>query len=377
MQTQLMIGLRVTRTMLEQNWNDKIRSLPGSHILQTREWGEIKSVYGWQVLSRTWEDEAGLTIAAAQILRKRITLAGIAIPYSIMYIPRGPMLDWSNAALVKRVLEDLKEMAKKENAIQLKIDAEYVFGRGTNGNSREDVQNEPVEQELTRLGWRYSSEQIQFKNTVWLALDGDEEALLARMKQKTRYNIRLAQKKGVTVRQVGKDAFPSLYRMYAATSLRDGFAIRNKEYYFSVWQKFMDSGMAHALLAEVEGQPVAGLMLFHFAGRAWYLYGMSTELHREKMPNYLLQWEAMRLAANLGCTVYDLWGAPDVFNDTDSMWGVYRFKEGLGGEVVRTLGAWDYSPLPILYALYIKIIPLVTSVMRMLGKKQTAAQLEK
>ncbi len=87
--------------------------------------------------------------------------------------------------------------------------------------------------------------------------------------------------------------------------------------------------------------------------------------------------EAMRLAANLGCTVYDLWGAPDVFNDTDSMWGVYRFKEGLGGEVVRTLGAWDYSPLPILYALYIKIIPLVTSVMRMLGKKQTAAQLEK
>ncbi len=204
MQTQLMIGLRVTRTMLEQNWNDKIRSLPGSHILQTREWGEIKSVYGWQVLSRTWEDEAGLTIAAAQILRKRITLAGIAIPYSIMYIPRGPMLDWSNAALVKRVLEDLKEMAKKENAIQLKIDAEYVFGRGTNGNSREDVQNEPVEQELTRLGWRYSSEQIQFKNTVWLALDGDEEALLARMKQKTRYNIRLAQKKGVTVRQLGR-----------------------------------------------------------------------------------------------------------------------------------------------------------------------------
>lgn len=361
--------------MLERDWNKTISSLPGAHILQTAEWGEIKTANGWQVISRTWKDDIGKTIAAAQILRKRISLAGIVIPYSILYIPRGPMLDWSNLSLVTRVLEDLTELAKSERAIQLKIDPEYVLGKGIPDDNDQDSEGYPVRQVLSNLGWQYSSEQIQFKNTVWLALDGDDEALLARMKQKTRYNIRLAQKKGVSVRQVGNEAFTSLYKMYAATSLRDGFAIRNKEYYYSVWGKFIDTGMAHALLAEVDDQPVAGLMLFHFAGRAWYLYGMSTELHREKMPNYLLQWEAMRLAANFGCTVYDLWGAPDVFNETDSMWGVYRFKEGLGGEVVRTLGAWDYSSHPTLYALYLHVIPMVMKELRKLGRKQTAGQI--
>jgi lipid II:glycine glycyltransferase (peptidoglycan interpeptide bridge formation enzyme) len=116
---------------------------------------------------------------------------------------------------------------------------------------------------------------------------------------------------------------------------------------------------------------VAGLLLFHFGQRAWYLYGMSSELEREKMPNYLLQWEAIRRAQALGCQVYDLWGAPDIFSETDSMWGVFRFKEGLGGRVVRHIGAWDLPVRPNLYLLYTRVLPWIMERLRRRGNQQT------
>ena len=159
--------------------------------------------------------------------------------------------------------------------------------------------------------------------------------------------------------------------MYAETSFRDGFVIRPEEYYRTVWQTFMDRGLATPLIAEIEGEPLAGLMMFHFAGRAWYLYGMSREIHRESMPNYLLQWEAMNLAASLGCKTYDLWGAPDIFDESDSMWGVFRFKEGMGGEVIRTIGAWDYPVQPWLYSAYTRLLPRFLDILRRRGRAQT------
>jgi lipid II:glycine glycyltransferase (peptidoglycan interpeptide bridge formation enzyme) len=124
-------------------------------------------------------------------------------------------------------------------------------------------------------------------------------------------------------------------------------------------------------MAEVVGQAVAGLVLFVFAGRAWYMYGMSRELHRDKMPNYLLQWEAMRAAKEMGAGEYDLWGAPDRFDESDGMWGVFRFKDGLGARVVRSLGAWDYSSRPVFYQLYSRVLPRVLDVMRRRGNAQT------
>ena len=125
------------------------------------------------------------------------------------------------------------------------------------------------------------------------------------------------------------------------------------------------------LIAEVDGEAVAAIFLFMFAGRGYYVYGMSRNAHREKMPTYLLQWEAMLHAKSNGCTTYDLWGAPETFDESDSMWGVYRFKEGLGGEVVRTLGAYDFAPNKLWYKMYTDIMPRVLDVMRSRGKQKT------
>jgi lipid II:glycine glycyltransferase (peptidoglycan interpeptide bridge formation enzyme) len=224
-------------------------------------------------------------------------------------------------------------------------------------------------------------------------LNPPEEELLARMKQKTRYNIRLAEKKGVTLRVGTLADLGVLYKMYAETSVRDGFVIRDEGYYRTVWELFMRSHpetsqssnpqtfqpssvpTCEPLIAEIDNEPIAAIFVFYFAGRAYYVYGMSRAVHREKMPAYLLQWEAMKRAKARGCTVYDLWGAPDVFDESDSMWGVYRFKEGLGGKVVRTLGAWDFAPNPLWYKLYSEIIPRVLDVMRSRGRARTKQSL--
>jgi lipid II:glycine glycyltransferase (peptidoglycan interpeptide bridge formation enzyme) len=192
---------------------------------------------------------------------------------------------------------------------------------------------------------------------VLLDLDRAEEELLAAMKQKTRYNVRLAMRRGVTVREGAVEEIDTFYQLYAETSRRDGFPIRPPEYYRDGWGSFLEEGLAHLLLAEAEGETVAGLILFTFGPTAWYMYGASSDRHRRHMPNQLLQWEAIRRAREADCTLYDLWGAPDELDESDPMWGVVRFKLGLGGELTQGLGAWDFPANRAGYWFYTTVMP--------------------
>jgi len=370
-----------------REWNDLIAGLPDPHLLQTWEWSQIKARYGWESMPFIWHGQSsmvnGQSSAAAMVLKRRIPIAGFAARLNILYIPKGPLIDWSDEPLRKRVLDDLQSFAKKQGAIFLKIDPDVVLGTGIpdSEDAREENVGQAVMSDLTRRGWLLSSDQIQFRNTVLIDLSLSEDEMLARMKQKTRYNVRLAGRKGVTVRAGTIDDLPMLYKMYAETSVRDGFVIRDEEYYRTVWSSFMSTSAvrgqpsAEPLVAEVDEEPVAAIFVFYFAGRAYYLYGMSREVHREKMPNYLLQWEAIRRAKAAGCRLYDLWGAPDKFDESDPMWGVFRFKEGLGGEVVRTLGAWDYTSRLFWYKMYSEILPRLLDLMRSRGKSRTKQQI--
>ncbi len=378
--------------MNSNNWNQIISKLPNPHFLQTYEWGQVKAKYGWEPIYLIWTEDGKLKVestvdslstfrspivAACLVLKRTLLRNAFAARVSILYAPKGPLLDWLNEPLRNRAFDDLQSFAKRQGAIFLKIDPDVVLGRGV------DVENSDltIPLEMKRRGWVESQEQIQFKNTIIVDLSESEERLLARMKQKTRYNIRLAEKKGVTIRKGKLEDLENLYRMYAETSVRDGFVIRDKNYYMTVWKTFMQSTVSNQpsalpLIAEVDNEPVAAIFLFMFAGRAYYVYGMSRSLHREKMPTYLLQWEAMKIAKANGCLTYDLWGAPNAFDESDSMWGVYRFKEGLGGEALRTLGAYDFAPNKILYKLYTDIMPRVLGVMRSRGKEKTRQSLD-
>jgi len=392
-------------------WNELISQLPNPHFLQTYEWAQVKAVYGWQPLYLVWDD-AGCTVstdfstlppqpvkAAALVLKKTVPTGGLAARLSVLYAPKGPLLDWSDLPLRTRVLDDLQRFARQQGAIFLKLDPDVVLGTGVPGTETESTEpgGEAVRSDLSRRGWRFSSDQIQFRNTVLVEVGtSTEEEILARMKQKTRYNVRLGPKKGVSMRVGNRDDWPMLYKMYAETSVRDGFVIRDEVYYRKVWTNFDNTEVEHSifdtrtsnteyrvsniplaqpLIAEVDGEPVAAIFVFAFAGRAYYVYGMSREAHREKMPTYLLQWEAMKWAKARGCATYDLWGAPEVFDENDSMWGVFRFKDGLGGQVVRTLGAWDYAPNPLWYGFYTQVMPRILDMMRSRGRSKTRQQL--
>ena len=356
-----------------EQWNVALAELPTAHVLQTWEWGEFKSRYGWQPARYLWLDD-DRPRAAASVLIRRLK----HWPAAVTYVPKGPALDYGDTALLEHVLARLENTARQERALFVKIDPDV---------QADTAAGQAVVEILRHRGWRASAEQIQFRNTVCVDLTRSPDELLAAMKSKWRYNVRLAGRKGVTVRRGTSNDLPLLYQMYTETAARDGFVIRPEEYYHDAWAAFIEAGLAQPLIAELPPasgglggvtEPVAMVLIFRFpstllrtsAGRAWYMYGASRATHREKMPNHLLQWEAMRWAREQGCTVYDMWGAPDVLDESDPLWGVYRFKRGFGGQFVRHIGAWDFPVSRLGYWLYTGVMPRVLAAMRRRHKQR-------
>jgi peptidoglycan pentaglycine glycine transferase (the first glycine) len=343
-----------------QAWDSALLALPNPHILQSWGWGEFKSRHGWRA-SRLLFEENGKAVAAASVLQRRVP----RLPLSIFYVPKGPALDWTRVELAERILQELADLARRKRALFIKIDPDVYYREEVPDFSPRPAQATEIARMLESQGWRTSGQQIQFRNTLLLDLRRSEDELLGCMKQKTRYNVRLAPRRGVTVRSFGAedsvaerdDALLIFYRLYAETGRRDGFVIRPPDYYRDAWGSFIEGRLARLFLAEYEGEALAGLLLFYFGSTAWYMYGASSERERQRMPNYLLQWEAMRWAKERGCTLYDLWGAPDELDESDLMWGVVRFKLGLGGELAHGLGAWDFPIHRAGYRLYVSIMP--------------------
>ena len=189
--------------MDNKTWHKIITSLPNPHLLQTWEWGAVKEQFGWTAHHKVWRDGEQV-VAAALVLERTVNLGGISPRLRMHYTPKGPLLrDWEDNGLRKRVLDDLVTFARSRGAFLLKIDPDAVVGTGEPGGleAQGGFAGVALVSELKQNGWRFSNEQVQFRNTVTLDLTKSEEELLAAMKQKTRYNVRLAGRKGVTVRQ--------------------------------------------------------------------------------------------------------------------------------------------------------------------------------
>jgi len=313
-----------------QEWDQFINGFPSAHILQHSAWGKLKSTMGWF----TYHVQSGAS--GAQILLRRV-LPGV----KIAYIPKGPIGDHSD-----QLFAEIDALCKKENVIFLKIEPDQV-----------DPVNSEFRTYFDRLG--KPAQTIQPRRTLVIDLTVSEKDLLNQMKQKTRYNIGLAQRKGVIVQHSADvDTF---YEMMLVTGNRDGFGIHKREYYRQAYSLFSPLGKCTLLQAVFEDQPLAAIMVFTSGYRAWYFYGASNELGRNRMPTYLLQWEAVRWSIEMGCKQYDLWGVPDedmetleagFTNRSDRLWGVYRFKRGFGARLVRSIGAWDRIYHPAMYRLY-------------------------
>ncbi len=313
-------------------WGAFIRKHPAAHILQSPTWGELKAEFGWKP---RYIQQGTL---GAMVLFRRLPLG-----FTVAYIPRGPVGegDWQG------LWPEVDAVCQAEKTVFLRVEPDVW---------------EPVAADFapTHLpGFKPSNQTIQPPNTVLVDLQGSEEDLLARMKSKTRYNIRLAERKEVLVQRSTDVA--GFFKMMQTTGERDAFGIHNQNYYQRAYDLFSAQDACTLLIASWQDQPLAGLMAFAQGDTAWYFYGASTNQERNRMPTYLLQWEAMRWARSKGCHTYDLWGIPDQPESTleekftdraDGLWGVYRFKRGFGGEIRRTIGAWDRVYRPFLYNLY-------------------------
>lgn len=334
-------------------WDRLLLSFPRPHILQSSEWGEVKRATGWAPRQLLLE-EGGRAYAAALLLRRKVPFLGAPV----LYVPKGPLLAEDGPACLEAALALLEEEARRERAIFVKIDPDIAA---------EDAVALEV---LRRRGWR-RGEDVQFRNTILVDLRADEATLLGRMKPKTRYNIRLAERRGVRVREGTMADLEAFYELYRETGRRDGFLTRPYPYYRQVWQTFLEAGWGHLFLAEHEGDLLAGLFLLHFGPVAWYMYGASADHKREHMPNHLLQWEAMRWARAAGCTTYDLWGAPDRLRPDDPLWGVYRFKAGFGGRFASRIGAYDFVVRPAHHLAFSWAVPRILSLWRRLRGEPT------
>ncbi len=313
-------------------WNHFLTKFPNAHLLQMGEWGELKNNFGWEPV-RVISVDVG-----AQILFRKLPLG-----FTIAYMPKVPS---------DQFWQEVDSICKKNRAVFLKIEPDMWEDATT-------ISQLPI----TNYQLRTSPHNIQPPRTIIVDINASEEDILARMKPKCRYNIRLAEKKGVTVRTW--DDVSAFHEMMIVTGGRDGFGVHSKEYYQRAYELFHPKGTCELLLAEYEGKPLTSLMVFANGKRAWYVYGASNNEERNRMPTYLLQWEAIRWAKARGCEEYDLWGVPDENEETleaqfesrhDGLWGVYRFKRGFGGQIKRAAQALDRVYNPFLYWLYTKYI---------------------
>ena len=343
------------------DWNNTLRTMPNAHVLQSWEWGEFKrATTGWTPTRIAFKQGDSVVAMASVLVRS-------AGPVAVMYVPKGPAVDYGNTQLTAAVLDHLEGMARKRLVMWLKIDPDVIAATGVPGDDDDTtyLPGEAVKSALQARGWRYSADQVQFRNTITLDLTQPEDDILMAMSQNTRRKVRTAAKKGVTIREATVDDLDTLYALYRTTGERDEFLIRPPEYYEKAWRDFMQAGLAHALLAlDEDGTPLAHVILFHLGQKCWYFYGASANVGREKMPTYALQWESMLWAKAQGYRIYDMWGAPDTFTEDDRMWGVYKFKRGFRGTVTRYIGAWDFAPNRLLYRAYADVLPRIRDILK-------------
>lgn len=317
-------------------WQALLEEHPSAHLLQSAEWGELKSAFGWEPVRLKGEG------IAAQVLFRRLPLG-----LTFAYIPKGPLVWEKGAEHAGRFWQEVDELCRKRRAFFLKVEQD-----GWEGEAPASL--------LPPTGFIPSLQHVQPRSTLVIGLQGSEEELFNCMKPKTRYNIRLAGRKEVSVR--ASQDIANFHALLSVTSRREGFHVHSLEYYQRAYELFHPRGCCELFVAEYQGRTLAALMVFATQTSAYYFYGASADEERNRKPTYPLQWEAIRWAMHKGCAEYDMWGIPDEVADVqedeasereDGLWGVFRFKRGFGGSVKHALPAYDKVYNALLYRLYL------------------------
>ena len=313
-----------------------VQSHPKGNFAQSYLWGKQKPMWQWDAIAVRGED--GAIRGSLAVMTRKVP----GIGRTLMYGCRGPVCDLDDRETFSQLLDGAKALAKKYKSYVIKIDPDVPSS------------NTAFSSMLQSFGFRAKEggknfEAIQPRYVFRLNVEGKtEEELLANFHQKWRYNIRLAERKGVTVRICGKEMVPGFSDLMLTTGERDGFVTRKPEYFAAM----LDNLGEHARLYmafDPNDTPIAGTLAIHYGDKVWYLYGASSNEHRNLMPNYLLQWRMIQWAVETNCRIYDFRGVSGDVSEDNPLYGLFRFKQGFGGDFTEFVGEMDLVLSPVIY----------------------------
>ncbi|MFA5867783.1 MAG: peptidoglycan bridge formation glycyltransferase FemA/FemB family protein [Actinomycetota bacterium] len=334
-----------------------VAAQPDAHVFQSYEWGEVKAS-SWRprrfIIRQEGKDAGGF-----QLLERYIK----QIKRSIFYVPCGPAADLSDAALVKAFAGKIRELAKEKKAVFVKLDPPVP-------NERSDVKTA-----FKAAGFKLAVEEkggfegIQPRCVMHLDISGTEDEILANMTEKWRYNIRLAARKGVSVRQGSTDKdINEFYKILEVTGKRDGFLIRSQAYFKTMYEVMAPRDMIRLFLADYDGKVVAATIAIAFSDKCWYVYGASGNEYRNVMPNHALQWAMIKWAKERDCPVYDFRGVPCDLSPEHPLHGLVRFKKGFGAYPVKYVGEYEMTFAPFIALVHKHGMPAYTKLRKLLRK---------
>ena len=296
-----------------------------THFMQSSEWAKIKGNWKNEVL--VVRDTNGKIAGCMSVLIQKIP----GIKASMLYCPRGPVCDIENKLVFGKLMDELKELAKREKAFIFRMDpaisnSDENFRKMAKDNGISLKEN--INHDINKV--------IQPKYEMQLTIkDKTEDELLASFSQKTRYNIRLASKKGVTIEEGTINDIEEFFSILTETSQRDQFTIRNVSYYKKVYEIMKENDHVKLYFARYNDKRIATTLEIIYGNKAWYLYGGSLREHSNVMPNYLLQWTMIKEAMKRGCEFYNFGGVSGYIDEKASGYGVFRFKKGFNPEFIE------------------------------------------
>ncbi|MBQ2973567.1 MAG: peptidoglycan bridge formation glycyltransferase FemA/FemB family protein [Clostridia bacterium] len=304
-----------------------VESHENGHFLQTSLWGKVKDDWKW--FGVICKDEGGKITGTMGVLLRKIS----KLPYHMMYAPRGPVCNFDDKETFSALIEAAKEEGKKYNAYELKID--------------KDVPIDNVEYRAIALsnGFKFKERTINFEDfqcryVIRININGrTEDEVFAAFHSDHRRKIRIALKNEVEVKIHGSEKADVFYSLMKETCERDGFELRSAEYFAKILDCF--GNKARLYLAYYQGEPIAGAISVFWGDKVWYFYGASSNSNRKVMPNYLMQWEMIKWAIEEGCRIYDFRGVAGVIDESNPLFGLYRFKHRFDGDYIEFMGEMD------------------------------------
>ena len=331
--------MRLLEEKDKQEYKEFLESHDRCNFQQSLEWGNVKTSWKKEVILS--EDKDGKIRGSLCVWVRKIPIIG-----NIMYSARGPVCDLYDEEVIKDLKEGADILAKKYNAVVERVEPDILKS------------DEEFRKIITKNGFKIKDDSKDFKDEIQprfvfrLNLKGKtEEEIFAELHQKTRYNVRLATKKGVVIKEGTREDLKEFHRIMIKTGERNNFIIRSLEYFEKMYDEMAPNHMK-LLMAYHEDKPISGIIPIMYGNKVWYLYGASSNSHRNLMPNYLLQWTMIQEAIKMGADMYDFRGVSGVVDESHPQYGLYRFKKGFNADFTEFIGEIYIPYKPLVYKMY-------------------------